>query len=160
MGRAKIEEAVRWRSTLDCYLAASSQRINEGKSFIYFFNTPKIIQRRIAGILHFQIGTLPFVYLGIPLVVCSLPKLFWKGILDKFRNLVSHWTCRWLSSAGRVTLLKSVVQALPIYRCFVLSAPSSFIKDFDKLSRQFLWSGNLIHRKWSLVKWDVICRPK
>lgn len=84
MGRAKVEEAVRWRSTLDCYLAASGQRINEGKSFIYFFNTPKIIQRRIVGILRFQIGTLPFVYLGIPLAVRSLPKLFWKGILDKF----------------------------------------------------------------------------
>ena len=66
----------------------------------------------------------------------------------------------WLSSTGRVVLLKNVVQSLPIYRCCVQVPPSSFVRDFDALSRQFLWSGTLLSSKWNLVKWEQVCRPK
>lgn len=34
------------------------------------------------------------------------------------------------------------------------------MRDFDALSRQFLWSGNLLSSKWSLVKWESMCRLK
>ena len=34
---------------------------------------------------------------------------YWWGILDKFQSKFSHWTYRWLSSTGRVILLKIVV---------------------------------------------------
>ena len=57
-------------------------------------------------------------------------------------------------------LLKTVVQDLPIYRCCVQVPPSSFVKDFDALSHQFLWSCTLLSSKWSLVKWEYVCRPK
>lgn len=59
-----------------------------------------------------------------------------------------------------MVLLKTVVQSLPIYRCCVQIPPSFFVRDFDALSRQFLWSGNLLSSKWSLVKWENVCRLK
>lgn len=34
------------------------------------------------------------------------------------------------------------------------------MKEFDALSRQFLWSRSLLSSKWSLVKWEHVCRPK
>ena len=40
MGLATINEARNFRMILDTYLKASRQKINEGKSSIYFFNTP------------------------------------------------------------------------------------------------------------------------
>ena len=40
MGLATINEARNLRWILDTYLKASGQHINEGKSSIYFFNTP------------------------------------------------------------------------------------------------------------------------
>ena len=160
MGMARIREATNIRKALDTYLKASGQRINEDKSFIYFFNTPRLIQNRIAGILRFQIASLPLMYLGVPLSLGSQRRDYWQGILDKFRSKVSHWTYRWLSSAGRVVLLKHVVQSLPIYRCCVQVPPSNFVRDFDALSRKFLWSGSLLFSKWSLVKWEFVCRSK
>lgn len=57
-------------------------------------------------------------------------------------------------------LLKFVVQALPIYRCLVQIASLSFIKELDAISKQFLRAGNLSLSKWSLVKWENICRLK
>ncbi|XP_057871389.2 uncharacterized protein LOC131077832 [Cryptomeria japonica] len=160
MGLARVSEAVNFRRTLDIYLKAAGQSINDDKSSIYFFNTPRLIQNRIARILRFQIGSLPLMYLGIPLALGPQRRDFWQGILDKFRSKVSHWTYRWLSSTGRVLLLKTVVQALPIYRCCVQNPPASFMRKFDALSRQFLWSRNLLSSKWSLVKWESVCRLK
>lgn len=69
MELARIREVDSFRKTLDIYLAASGQRVNEQKSSIFFFNTPQAIQHRIAAILRSQIGSLPFVYLGIPLAI-------------------------------------------------------------------------------------------
>ena len=135
MGMATIREASNIRKVLDVYLAASGQLINEGKSSIFFFNTPLSIQRRIARILRFQIGSLPLLYLGIPISGGRQSREYWQDILDKFRVKVTHWTHRWLSFSGRVQLLQSVVQALPLYRSMVLVAPMSFVKELDSLAR-------------------------
>ena len=69
MALATINEARNFRWILDTYLKASGQQINEGKSSIYFFNTPQSIQLRIARILRFQVGALPLIYLGVPLAL-------------------------------------------------------------------------------------------
>lgn len=84
MGIARTSEAVNFRRALDIYLRASGQCINEDKSSIFFFNTSQPIQNRIARILRFQIGSLPLIYLGIPLVLGSQVRVYWQGILDKF----------------------------------------------------------------------------
>jgi hypothetical protein len=102
MGIATIREASNIRKVLDVYRAASGQLINEGMSSIFFFNTPQSIQRRVAHILRFQIGSLPLLYLGIPISDGRQSRDSWQVILDKFRVKVTHWTHRWLSFAGRV----------------------------------------------------------
>lgn len=65
-GVARIMEVANFKRNLDIYLVTLGQKINEDKSSIFFFNTPCLIQSRIARILRFQIGSLPFVYLGTP----------------------------------------------------------------------------------------------
>lgn len=119
MGMAIIREASNMRKVLDVYLAASGQSINEGKSSIFFFNTPNSNQRRIAHILRFQIGDLPLTYLGIPISIGRQSRDSWQAILENFCVKVTHWTLRWLSFVGRVQLLKYVVQSLPLYRCMI-----------------------------------------
>ena len=69
MGLAPIKEAEAFRHTLDIYLAALGQKVNEHKSSIYFFNTPKSIKHMIANIRRFQIESLPLTYLGIPIAI-------------------------------------------------------------------------------------------
>ena len=90
MGMAHVKEAVNIRKALDTYLKALGQRINEDKSSIYFFNTPQLIQNRIARILRFQIGSLPLMYLGVLVLFGAQRRDYWQGILDKFRSKVSH----------------------------------------------------------------------
>ena len=77
MGMAKVSEAINFRRALDIYLKASGQCINDDKSSIFFFNTPQPIQNKIARILRFQIGSLPLLYLGVPLVLGSQYRVYW-----------------------------------------------------------------------------------
>ena len=84
MGLARVSEAINFRRALDIYLKALGQCINDDKSSIFFFNTPQPLQNRIAKILRFQIGSLPLLYLGVPLVLGSQYRTYWRGILDKF----------------------------------------------------------------------------
>ena len=53
MGMARVNEAINFKRALEIYLKASGQSINDGKSSIFFFNTPQPIQNRIARILRF-----------------------------------------------------------------------------------------------------------
>ena len=84
MGMARISKTVNIRKALDIYLKASGQRINDDKSSIYFFNTPRLIQNKIARILRFRIGSLPLMYLGVPLSWGDQRRGYWQGISDKF----------------------------------------------------------------------------
>ena len=71
MGLARVSEAINFGRALDIYLKALGQCINDEKSSIFIFNTPQPIQNRIARILRFQIGSLPLLYLGVPLFLGS-----------------------------------------------------------------------------------------
>ena len=102
MGMTTIREASNMRRVLDVYLVTSGQLINEVKSSIFFFNTAPTIQQRIACILRFEGGSLPLIYLGIPISTGRQSRDSWQVILDKFKVKVNHWTHRCLSFAGRV----------------------------------------------------------
>lgn len=47
MGLGKIKQVVNFWRALDLYLDVLGQRINENKSSIFFFDTPRLIQNRI-----------------------------------------------------------------------------------------------------------------
>lgn len=81
-------------------------------------------------------------------------------MLDNVKNKIGKWTNRWLSYGGRITLVKSVLQAIPIYVSSVLNIPKAVLRELDHISHRFLWNGTKENRKWALVKWDTLCLPK
>lgn len=72
--------------------------------------------------------------------------------------------------AGRVTLLKVVLQALSIYQLSAILALKCVYKELIDKFEKFcgrVCMGNLWERKflkeakkWSLVAWDKVCLPK
>jgi hypothetical protein len=65
-----------------------------------------------------------------------------------------------LNIAARLVLLKSVLQALPTYLFTALATPISVIKAIKSLQINFLWQGHQNNKKWALVGWDKLCKPK
>ena len=90
-------------------------------------------------ILDFSEGVLPSKYLGALLEESTIRKISWKELLDKIKHKLSQWTFRALNLPSRLTLVKFVLQAMPLYLFLVLDAPKSVIKKIRNIQRTFLW---------------------
>jgi hypothetical protein len=62
--------------------------------------------------------------------------------------------------AGRLVLIKSVLQAMPLYLFSILAAPKWVLKAIRNLQRNFLWGSTGLNRKWALVNWKEVCKTK
>ncbi|XP_071729191.1 uncharacterized protein [Rutidosis leptorrhynchoides] len=60
-------------------------------------------------------GSLPFIYLGLPVSGKMNKMESWNPVLDKFTKRLSDWKARSVSFGGRLTLVKSVLNSLPLY---------------------------------------------
>lgn len=81
-------------------------------------------------------------------------------LIDKVNQRLSSWKARNLSFAGRITLTKSVLQAMPSYVMQTGSLPKSICDEVDKICRSFVWGNSEQRRKVHLVSWDTVCNVK
>ena len=54
-------------------------------------------------------------YLGFHLKPNSYTKSDWNWLLEKLEKKLKSWSFRWLSSIGKLILVKFVLEAIPIY---------------------------------------------
>jgi hypothetical protein len=59
--------------------------------------------------------------------------------------------------AGRVQLVRSVIQGMLIHSISVYSWPVCLIKDLERWMRNFIWSGDVSQRKLVTVSWKKVC---
>eukprot|EP00253_Pinus_taeda_P033272 PITA_33272 len=130
------------------------------KSKIFFFNTDISIQRNLSRILGFQRDSLPSKCLGVPLTNKLLHKDIWEPVLNKLKDKISRWTNRALNLAGRLILTKAILQTIPIYMQSAILAPTGVNVQIRNIQRDFLWGKGEEKKKWALVAWERVCKPK
>lgn len=65
-----------------------------------------------------------------------------------------------MNTAGRITWVRFVLCATPIYVLIAIKVPKWFIKAVDKLRRAYLWKGRKqINGGSCLVAWEKVQRP-
>jgi hypothetical protein len=102
----------------------------------------------------------PCRYLGLHLSVKKLPKIAFQELIDKVADKLPGWKSALITNAGRLTLVKAVLTAIPIYHLLVLQCPKWVIKAIDKIRRGFLWKGRKdIKGGHCVVGWTRVCRP-
>lgn len=66
-------------------------------------------------VLSYEVSSLPFSYLGVP-VGCNMSHISnWKGVIDKFKQKLSSCKANCLSVGARLTMIKIVLGNLPTY---------------------------------------------
>ncbi|XP_071688327.1 uncharacterized protein [Rutidosis leptorrhynchoides] len=83
----------------------------------------------------------------------------WKPVIEKFHKRLSDWKARTISFGGRLTLVKSVLNSLPLYYFSIYRAPSCVIKKLECVRRNFYWGGNIDDKKISWVNWEKLLLP-
>ncbi|XP_074328182.1 uncharacterized protein LOC141666094 [Apium graveolens] len=160
--KATANEASIVKNVLDTYENWSGQAVNYQKSAIFFSSNVRIDkQQEIMEVLgvHNDIGESK--YLGLPSLIGRSKKLVFKYLKDKVINQIKSWSAKLLSRAGKLVLLKNVVQAIPAYAmsCFLL--PKSIGQEIQKIMNAFWWQSNSANSKgirW--LAWERMCMSK
>lgn len=74
-------------------------------------------------------------------------------------NKLLEWQC--LSKAGREVMIKSVLQAIPLYVMSLFQLPSTMIDSIEKIMNSFCWGhgrANLRSIHW--MNWEKLSAPK
>nr|XP_009622861.1 uncharacterized protein LOC104114187 [Nicotiana tomentosiformis] len=114
------------------------------------------VHKQIMKLLGYSKGDLPFRYLGVPLSTKRLTDVQCEPLIDKMQGRVQNWTTKFLSYAGRVTLVKSVLFVVQTFWAQVFILPKKIIQFIEDICRIFLWIGAVEPTK--IGKWFVLLR--
>lgn len=80
-------------------------------------------------------------------------------MVEKCEKKFVNWRSQYLSLGGRLTLINSVLDAMPTYMMSLFPIPMSVSKKLDSTRRNFYWQGNGGgEKKYYLVEWDVVIK--
>ncbi|GJZ72574.1 RNA-directed DNA polymerase, eukaryota [Tanacetum coccineum] len=125
---------------LECFELASGLKVNIAKSRLLVVGVPNIEVELMASLLGCTHDSLHFTYLGLPVGKKMRACDGWNPILSRFKDRLSSWKAKSLSIGGRLTLVKFVLQSLPIYYLSLFKAPQ---KSYDELSSLISLIGNI-----------------
>lgn len=137
----------------------SGLKINFHKSELFCFGRDKDEQDIYKQLFGCELGSLPFNYLGIPIHHRKLSNKEWK-CKDRFGKKLSCWKGKLLSYGGRLILINSVLTSMPMFLLSFFEVPVGVRKRLDFYRSRFFWHSDEVKRKYKLIRWDIICRPK
>ena len=143
------------------YEKASGQRINTGKSSITFSSkTPPQIKETAKVILEIPKEGGTGRYLGLPESFGRRKKDLFTSIVDRVRQKAVSWASRRLSKAGKLTMLKTVLTAIPSYTMTSFEIPVSLCRRIQSVLTRFWWDGSEEQKKLCWVVWDKLTKHK
>ncbi|CAH2060105.1 unnamed protein product [Thlaspi arvense] len=99
-------------SVLSTFEKMSGLGINIQKTFMFCSGLDNNAQERITSLFNLKVSSLPIRYLGLPLCSINLSEADCDPLLAQIKQKLSSWTNRFLSMAGRLTLLSSVISGI------------------------------------------------
>lgn len=160
IGVPTVENLWTLKAMLRGFEMASGLKVNFHKSSLIGVNVPRDFMEAACRFLHCREGSIPFVYLGLP--VGANPKKFstLEPMLVKLRNRLNSWGSKYVSLGGRIVLLNSVLNAIPIFYLSYLKIPERVVKEVIRIQRNFLWGEVRGGRKICWVNWKRVCSPR
>lgn len=147
----------RIRTCLDDYMAVSGQKINLNKSSIYIAAGFSDWAPDIQSTGGFARGSFPFIYLGVPIYRGIKRTNMFLFLREKIARRISGWGHRHLSFGGRLTLIKSTLEAIPIHIFQAIEPTTGIIKQLEQQLARFFWGSSTDHKRTHWISWEQIC---
>ena len=81
-------------------------------------------------------------------------------LINKITARIQCWIAKYLTYAGRLQLIKSMLYSIQSYWCRHFILPKGVIKRVNQLCSSFLWKGNEKPLQGTRVSWQDICHPE
>ncbi|CAM8929085.1 unnamed protein product [Rhodiola kirilowii] len=159
--RASMSNVANLKRILMTYEELSGQKVNLAKSEICFSkNVSADLQGRICAELRVRQVKNFSRYLGLPIAFSHNKTDLFKFIVERVWQKVQGWKEQTLSMAGKETLVKSILQAIPTYAMMCFKLPDSLCKRIIGIISRYWWSnkggGRCIY--WGSYK--LLCKAK
>ncbi|XP_026452043.1 uncharacterized protein LOC113352440 [Papaver somniferum] len=154
---------------LKYYQSSSGQVINQMKIKLFVGGVTAARQQKIASELLLNISQLPDKYLGVILKPGAVKSSNFWGVVEMIQNRLASWIGKLLAFKDIITLVKSVLCSIPIYNMSVYKCPVGVVKIYERLTRNFLWTGDpykalLMNLVWKIhnfeAEWAKFMRDK
>jgi hypothetical protein len=142
------------------FTATTGLAVNYHKSCMFPINVSDEEIQLLAMEFGCTVGSFPFTYLGLPMgttrpsiqdlspLVCRIERK-----LTASMNLLAY--------GGRLQLIQSCLQSMPIFFLCSLHIPPGILKPINRIIRHGLWGKKEDGKgKQSLASWEMICKPK
>ncbi|MCH82717.1 putative ribonuclease H protein, partial [Trifolium medium] len=147
--------------SLNEFCRMSGQEISHSKTSILFSkNVHRDTRHNLVRMSGFRETEQLGKYLGVPLTGRAPKREDFQYIIDQVNDKLASWKAQLLSFAGRVTLAKSVIEAIPIYPMMTNRIPKGCLEEIQKLQRKFIWGERDDARRYHAVNWDEVTKPK
>ena len=113
-------------------------------------NTNQDIIETIKTETGFGIQHSPINYLGCPLYIGGQRIAYFSNTVEKIIKKITGWQAKILNFGGKVTLVKHVLQSIPIHILAAISPPKTILKQIQRVIADFFWGINKDGKKISL----------
>ncbi|CAL5413426.1 unnamed protein product [Camellia sinensis] len=143
------------------YCIATRQYVNFDKSSVQFsLNVPFPLHSSIRQLSGFRETPVDAKYLGLPTFWRRSKAEAYGFIIERVQAKLQGWKLKLLSHAGRETLIKAVVQAIPSYAMTCFLFPKNFCAKLNSLISKFWWNGDPESKGIHWVNWAQLAMPK
>ncbi|XP_009117682.2 uncharacterized protein LOC103842769 [Brassica rapa] len=159
--KANEQNAQTLNKILATYASVSGQLINLQKSAVSFSKGTILARKdQIKLILGIDNDGGFGIYLG-------LPEKFGRRKRDGFANIVNRikiksisWSSKFLSRAGKMIMLRTVLSAMPSHAMSCFKLPLTLCAQIQSLLTRFWWDDSHDKRKMSWISWKRMARSK
>ncbi|KAJ9547979.1 hypothetical protein OSB04_020522 [Centaurea solstitialis] len=132
-GRWSVRNVLNLLRILRCFHLSSGLKANLVKTSLMGIGVEPSEVSSLASRLNCKAGQLPFNFLGVP---------------------TFKWKSSMLSSAGRMTLCKTVLGSLGSYIFSLYKAPAAVLDKLESIRRNFFYGGDENKKKLAWISWN------
>jgi hypothetical protein len=155
-------DIIKMKSILNIFVEGTGMIFNALKSSISHLNISRDQQEWISSQFDFPVVDIEvgLKYLGFILKPNSYSIRDWMWLVEKVEKKLNLWCNRWLSRGGHHTLIKYVLQAIPVFWLSIAYVPKGVLNLINKLCNNFLWKNNESGSTFNWIRWDKLSLPK
>eukprot|EP00253_Pinus_taeda_P008490 PITA_08490 len=157
-----IRDSLAFSRILQLFMKVTSMMVNQQKSTITCTRTSVNEDQAALQAFPYTIHPLDrgLIYLGFWIKPKNHRIADWVWLVNKVEKRLNVWSHKYLSRAGRLVLIKSVLEATPVFWMALAWIPRNILARLQQICNRYLWVGSQDKRIFAWIGWHKIVIPK